>query len=389
MDNSTIPQNKTPHVPGKDVSVILKTIRGYRYTLDFNAPAPLHGGSFSCREGMLVALEAEEEFLAWGEAAPLPGFSLETLDLVEKEAYQISCSFLGMSRHGRQHHELSTKGISPAVHFAFQTALDNLSAWEARTPLHEFLNPNAPDQVGLCALVDGATEVKRKRARRAIQLGHRTLKIKVGAFDIEQDASLVREILDDCGSEIHLRLDANRAWNREQALRFCRNIPVDQIAFLEEPTQDFHDLLYIQKNTGIACAVDETLQALSQRMFDPRYRTMRKGTEDLRNVVEQACFLVWKPSLCFPIPMLGIQSKVPIVLSAAYESGVGTAAILAHAASISANPMAAGVDTYTRLATDVLHTPLPLNAAEADLAHIEIVRTCVNPARLKELWRAQ
>ena len=50
------------------------------------------------------------------------------------------------------------------------------------------------------------------------------------------------------------------------------------------------------------------------------------------------------------------------VVSSAYESGVGTAALVALAAGIGDRPVPAGLDPYRAMAEDVLETPLSLPA---------------------------
>jgi O-succinylbenzoate synthase len=57
-----------------------------------------------------------------------------------------------------------------------------------------------------------------------------------------------------------------------------------------------------------------------------------------------------------------LRLGVTPVISSAYESGVGTAALVALAAGIGDRPVPAGLDTYRRLAGDVLDTPLDLPA---------------------------
>ncbi|MCV6005021.1 hypothetical protein OFO99_36850, partial [Escherichia coli] len=52
--------------------------RVYRYALPLVAPVRVGAGVLRRREGLLVRLEAGGAS-GWGEAAPLPGFSRETL----------------------------------------------------------------------------------------------------------------------------------------------------------------------------------------------------------------------------------------------------------------------------------------------------------------------
>lgn len=110
-----------------------------------------------------------------------------------------------------------------------------------------------------------------------------------------------------------------------------------------------------------------------------------------RNADHQACVeaahaLVWKPSLCLPPWTLGIQMKAPVVLSGCYEAGPGTAALLEYAAACRGGNCAAGIDTYSRLADDVLDTRLPVAGAEADLQAVNAALETLNTHKLNRLW---
>ena len=50
------------------------TLALYRYQLPFTQPLTFHGKVEVAREGLLVRIDK-----GWGEIAPLPGFSRETL----------------------------------------------------------------------------------------------------------------------------------------------------------------------------------------------------------------------------------------------------------------------------------------------------------------------
>jgi L-alanine-DL-glutamate epimerase-like enolase superfamily enzyme len=73
------------------------------------------------------------------------------------------------------------------------------------------------------------------------------------------------------------------------------------------------------------------------------------------------------------------------VVSSAYESGVGTAALVAMAASIGEHPVPAGLDTYRALADDVLDTPLSLPASSVDVAEAAVASRAVDVGRLEAL----
>jgi O-succinylbenzoate synthase len=69
------------------------------------------------------------------------------------------------------------------------------------------------------------------------------------------------------------------------------------------------------------------------------------------------------------------------VVSASYEGGVGTGALVALAAAMGEVPV--GLDTYRVLAGDVIEVPLPLPAPTVD------VREAVEAARMVDVGRLQ
>jgi L-fuconate dehydratase len=73
-------------------------------------------------------------------------------------------------------------------------------------------------------------------ARRAMELGFRAFKLKVGSRDGQRDvrrAFMLRELV---GSETLIMLDANQKWTLPRALEMCRELRDMSPYFVEEPT---------------------------------------------------------------------------------------------------------------------------------------------------------
>ena len=365
--------------------MLLKEIELFSYRLPFSAPVALPGGILTHREGMLVAVRAGDGQIAWGEASPLPGFSNELLDSVADRAHGLAAELRGKPLGQVRRYLGPGKAIPPSLYFALQSALDALAARETGLLVHEFLHPGAPDMVRLCRLLDGDAATRIDGVRQAVASGCLVVKLKVGRGTLETDIDVVGEITGLLPPGSRLRLDANRAWILDDALQFCRALPPACVEYLEEPVKDYRQIPVIQDATGIACAVDETLQQLGRCAELKAAGTSDPEENELRSVVERAGALVWKPSLCLPPRLLNINTRAPLVLSGAYESGVGTAAILSYAAALSGRNVAAGVDTYSRLASDVLDVPLSLSCSEVSLVVMEQARATVQTARLKRL----
>jgi O-succinylbenzoate synthase len=73
------------------------------------------------------------------------------------------------------------------------------------------------------------------------------------------------------------------------------------------------------------------------------------------------------------------------VVSSAYESGVGTAALIALAAGIGERQVPAGLDTYRALADDVLDSPLSLPAPSVDVGESAVASHAVDVGRLQAI----
>ena len=70
------------------------------------------------------------------------------------------------------------------------------------------------------------------------------------------------------------------------------------------------------------------------------------------------------------------------VVSSAYETGVGTAALVALAVGTGGGGIPAGLDTYRRLAADVVEPRPPLPASHVSVREVAAFGRGVVPARL-------
>lgn len=117
-----------------------------------------------------------------------------------------------------------------------------------------------------------------------------------------------------------LRLDANCAWSLPQAREFARHLApahVSRIAFIEEPCQRPADCLTFSKETGLALAWDETLQAA---VTAPDFRLNRLAGDQT---------LILKPTLigsvqrCAQLIRDAHAAGMSVVISSALESSLG------------------------------------------------------------------
>lgn len=352
----------------------------YSYCLPLRKPLRVPGMILEERHGLLFEVATDAGCCGWGEAAPLPGYASVGTDTIQGAAREMTQSMQGASLMSARKY-FDNHIIAGALFFAMDTAARRIESVAAGVLPHQIHDRNAPRHIPLCALLDGDASEVRAHAVRAAEAGFRTVKIKVGrSASVDEDIGLVHEVRRITGGACRIRLDANRAWNTEQALRFCEAVAGDDMDYIEEPCISCLDFPAISSQTGIPYAVDETLREYESLLHG------RQETIGHRACIEQAHALVWKPSLGLPPRALDIRNTAPVVISGCYESGSGTAALLEYAAVFRQGNWSAGIDTYSRLADDVLASRLPLDGPEADMNAVAAALNTLDRKKLNELW---
>jgi O-succinylbenzoate synthase len=351
----------------------------YRFNLPLRGPLVLGGTMLHSREGLLLRLSGDDGAEGWGESAPLSGFSEESLHQAIVQMRRLAGLLIGREvtddwtgRDGALGRELERSAPAPSVRFGLELAVWNLCAVSSGKSLPELLA--GQPRVLVSGLLSGSWDQVREKAQRMRSAGYEAIKLKVGVRTVAEDARLVRKLIEEVGNTISLRLDANRAWGYERAAEFLRGAP--RFEYLEEPLADPARLPQLVREFGAPVALDESLVGMEPEVLEEhRYAravvlkpTLLGGISNTLRMAERALSLGMTP-----------------VVSSAYESGVGTAALIALAASIGDRPVPAGLDTYRALADDVLHTPLGLPAPSVDVGETAVASRAVDVGRLQVL----
>ena len=334
----------------------------YHYKLPFTEVVTLKGKRLDHREGLLVKMTDETCESGWGETSPLPGFSQETLEEAGDQLHELASAFIGITLP-EDWSLPEDPDLAPSVRFGFELAAYNINA--KGKILSELLSKNPGTSVALNGLLAGPEELVLEEARRMRDAGYGTVKLKVGTQEVGDDAGLVVRVKEVLGGGVALRLDANRAWSFEEAVEFSHATSGLRFEYVEEPLADPSKLPRLVGEYGMPVALDESLVGMEP--------------EDLREH-SYARAVVLKPTLLGGISRaLGFAREarrlgiVPVV-SSAYETGVGTVALVSLAASIGGGEVPAGLDTYRRLAEDVFGPTLDLSNPYVDVRQVSRTR---------------
>ncbi|AIU67359.1 o-succinylbenzoate synthase [Vibrio coralliilyticus] len=219
----------------------MRTAKLYRYELPMDSGVILREQRLTEREGFVVVLESDGE-VGRGEIAPLPGFSIESMD----DVYSQLIEQLALWQNGQV---LDYTDLYPSVAFGLSMAQLELVNGLPDTGCYQAAPLCSGDPDELLPKLDNMQ-------------GQKVAKIKVGLYEPVRDGLLVSLFLESI-PDLTLRLDANRAWTAEKAQQFAKKIAPSlrqRIAFVEEPCQAPGDSFSFAIDTGIAIAWDETLQ---------------------------------------------------------------------------------------------------------------------------------
>ena len=358
----------------------ISSCRIFRYRLPLAAPLPSASDVLHERTGLLVRMGADSGASGWGDVAPLPGFSRESVEDAETElkswAGRLRGAWfdpLGDSLESWLGHE-SADTVPPSVRFGLETALASLSRRMDDAAAGELACFDGVVPVN--GLLAGSREQVLADARRLRQGGCRAVKLKVGSRPATEDAELAQEVRSVIGDGVTLRLDANRSWSLEQAVSFGRGIGAAGVEYLEEPLREPARLRELFDATGIPVALDESLLELRPDDLEGRREvgavvlkpTLLGGAARAREWVAKALALNVRP-----------------VVSACFESGVGLLALASFAWASTGEAVPAGLDTYRWLGADVVRPRIPFDTGAIEWNDAMAQAHRIDGSRLSEI----
>ena len=219
--------------------------------------------AWSERRGVRLQLFDNDDRVGQGEASPLPGYSRDTIEQCE-EALEAAVATLP-AHYDSIEEALTHLGVRlqvPAARCALETALFDLIGQREGLPVSHLLSDEVADSLPLAALCTGTADEILAQIRSAWETGIRTVKLKIGkprAFAAE--CELLAQIRNEFGPTLAVRLDANAAWNPDEAMHHLEALAPFAPEFVEQPVAP--DRLPQLVGAPVAVAADESLHAAS------------------------------------------------------------------------------------------------------------------------------
>lgn len=346
----------------------LEAIDLFRYQLPLKRPLYVAGEFLDRREGFLIRVTADGQ-QGWGDVAPLEGLSQETPAQILKQYRQLQQDLLDtLIPSGVEKCEgvfatwLVDLALAPSLQFGFESAVLNLLALGHHQTIPQLLaKTDQASDVAVDGLLFGPLDKMMSEAHVLLAQGVKFFKMKVGA-DPKEAAAQVMSINEALQGKAILHVDANQAWNLDEAVTFGEHIGCAAISYIEEPLDDIQAIPEFFAKTFIPVALDETLVKMPPHIL-PR--------------LEGVDVFVLKPTMIGGVERvwqwckLARESAVSCVISSSFESAVGLRMIMDLALS-QPRMHTAGCDTLKFFEADLLQHPITFVNAHLPKSHLPL-----------------
>ena len=322
-----------------------------KYVLNFKRPSGTSRGVLTEKETWFIILK-ENGKKGIGECGMLRGLSIDDReDYEEKLDWVCGNIHLGKDRLWENLMEF------PSIQFGVEMAFQSLAA---ENPFELF--PSAFTEYQKSIPINGLVWMgdeafMKQQIEEKLTAGFHCIKLKIGAIDFEKELALLRFIRHNyCAEKIEIRVDANGAFDSDDALFKINQLTGFKLHSIEQPiAKNQHDMMAeLCKTTPIPIALDEELIGVF---------TVEEKEIVLQKIRPQ--FIILKPSFIGgfrgTLEWISLAEKYSIGwwITSALESNIGLNAI-AQWTYLQNNPMPQGLGTGA-LYTNNFECPLEVS----------------------------
>jgi 2-succinyl-6-hydroxy-2,4-cyclohexadiene-1-carboxylate synthase/o-succinylbenzoate synthase len=320
-------------------AAVTATSHGIRLLL--RAPLTTAHDTTTARDSILYSRSADG-LTGWGEASPLPGWSVESLD---------ACRRVLEGRPGPE----TLAGLTgvPAARAAVAGAMFDLDARRHGRLLRDHLTDRFTAGAGAIEVVEVSAVVSApapddvaEEVTRLIAEGFTTIKLKVAAGPLASDVARV-EAARAAAPDAVLRIDANGGWDHDGAIEALDRLAPFGVALCEEPVSGIDGIVAVGAASSVPVAVDESARTMAdlQRLWS------HPGVGMIAAIVIKPQAL-GGPDLAMTAIADARRAGLDVIVTTMIDSAVGVAHA-AHVAAAAGLSGAHGLDTARLLAADV------------------------------------
>lgn len=323
-----------------------------RRTLRFARPLRTSYGELVERELIAVTLTGADGAVGYGEAAPLEQYDGVSVAHVESalERYAPVLARSGDLNGAQLIDACRRVEDLPAALAAVDLALWDRAGRLRGAPLASLITDDPARTVPVNATLSALDRAGvAEQAAAAVAAGFGCVKLKVGIGD---DAGRVAAARAAAGPELALRLDANGAWDVEQAVRAIDALAPAGLELVEEPVHGLQRVREVRERVAVRVAIDETAA---------EHGALGAGVADAVCLKISRCGGI--SGLIAAATLVRASGAEPYVASA-YDGPLGIAAGLHAAAALASRGPVPHCGLATLELFDGIENPLPARGGE-------------------------
>lgn len=308
----------------------IRDIKTYSIALPLNTDLNISGGAFNKAKRVLVKIETDEGIYGWGEAAPIPQYSEETMESVKSVIdHYLTPMLIGQdpSNLANIHSTMSRIKGNNFAKAAIDFACYDITGKALNVPVYTLLGGKYRDKVAIGQSI-GIKDLNQavKDAVAYVEEGFQSIKIKVG-MDPDKDIETVKYIRNAIG-DVPIRVDANQGYRLDQAIYCLTRMEEYNLLLIEQPVQkwDLNGMAELCRILRTPILADESLFTIHDAI-----NLIRHKAADIFNIK------IMKPGGLYPslkIASAAEAADIPLSIGSMIETGVGTAAGAHFAAAV-------------------------------------------------------
>ncbi len=223
-------------------------------------------------EDVVVVIESDQGVVGYGEGAPTPQITGETLGSIEATIAFLAPLLIGKEIDEKARYDESFDQLLETIHqrikgnttakAALEIALYDLKAKALRLPLYRMLGGTKQHfRTDITISLNPIAQMVQD-AQKAIAEGYTTLKVKIGT-SVEEDAQRIEVLYHTLPKTVTLRLDANQGWSAQESVALLQRIERQGIIAecIEQPVpaEDIKGLQYIKARVQTPLLADESV----------------------------------------------------------------------------------------------------------------------------------
>lgn len=303
----------------------------YQFHSELSQPFTTALGTAEAVKSIIVKVTDDQGNIGWGEAVPRETILGETTESVVSAIGLIATKILGEDpRRMERIVHLMDEAIygNTAAKAGIDIAIHDLVGNVWGEPLWRLLGGNKEGRVETDFTI-GIKDLEGTVAEACdlVAEGFKTLKVKVGG-EPDDDVHKIKLIREAVGEDIHLRVDANQGWIRQQAIGALGEMAQYQIEFVEQPVaaHDIAGLAQVRHAVPIPVMADESVHQPEDVI-----KVIREDAVDYINIKLMKSGGFWKAA---KIVAIAEAAGIGCMMGGMVESDLAATAAVQFAAAI-------------------------------------------------------